>query len=44
MGKKPELSKVQNICVNALNDAVNKGDVSRDEALPMISKCSEPIA
>jgi hypothetical protein len=37
---KPKLSNVQKICVDALNNAVNAGDVSKDEAEPMIAKCS----
>jgi hypothetical protein len=41
MAKKPqEISKVQKICVDALNSAVDKGDISKDEADPMIAKCS----
>ena len=41
---KPQISNVQKICVDALNNAVNVGDVSKDEAEPMIAKCSEPLA
>jgi hypothetical protein len=40
---KPDLSKTQMICIDALNDAVTDGDISQIEADPMIAKCNEPL-
>lgn len=40
----PEISKAQKICVVALNSAVDNGEISQDEAEPVIAKCSEPLA
>jgi hypothetical protein len=46
MTKKPEpkISKPQKICLDALNSAVNDGEISQEEADPIIAKCSSPLA
>jgi hypothetical protein len=44
MAKKLDISKPQQICLDALKEAVDEGDISQIEADPMISKCNEPLA
>lgn len=41
--KKTKLTDAQNICVSALNDAVDNGEICRADAEPIISKCKAPV-
>jgi hypothetical protein len=45
MAKKPEpeISKVQRICIDALNGAIDNGDITQGQAEPLLTRCREPL-